>query len=180
MTELKNADLAFVLPKTATLDQAISTSTLSNSDNSYVHVAIIERTKENKYFIIEATGKHGVIRRPLENFIDEHQTRTHFYRAIHPLKNASKIIKRAKLEIGKPYNHGFFQNGPGYYCSQLVIEAYKDEKIFKETPLSFGPDGTILPHWIEYYKKMGQAVPTDQLGSSPNSLIESHQLKEIQ
>ncbi|MFC4760367.1 YiiX/YebB-like N1pC/P60 family cysteine hydrolase [Fructobacillus durionis] len=180
MTELQNADLAFVLPKKEQLDQAISDSTLSDSDSSYVHVALIEKTKENHFFIIESTGKRGVIRRPLQDFINEHQNHLHFYRTINPLKDVKNIIQRAKAHLGEPYNHGFFQEGPGYYCSQLVIEAYKDENIFCETPLSFGPNGTILLHWVQYYQELGKKVPINQVGSSPNSLIASHQLQKIQ
>lgn len=37
--------------------------------------------------------------------------------------------------------------------------------------MSFGPKGSILPEWHDYYRKLGMSIPNQELGTSPNMLI---------
>lgn len=52
------------------MDAAISAATGTDNPLSITHVAIIELTKDG-IWIIDATPKRGVARRPLETFIDD-------------------------------------------------------------------------------------------------------------
>ncbi|MBS9336161.1 YiiX/YebB-like N1pC/P60 family cysteine hydrolase [Fructobacillus papyrifericola] len=176
---LQNADLAFVRPSEDALDEAINRSTQAKLKKGYVHVALIALDQGAGPSVIEATGEHGVIERPLADFLAEHGSLVDFYRAKKALKDSATIVERARNEIGQPYNHGFFEKGPGFYCSQLVSHAFKKEGLFSDEPLSFGPEGTILPHWQQYYEELGRAIPIHDLGSSPNSLLAKDQLQEL-
>ncbi|CAK1225125.1 NlpC/P60 family (YycO) [Fructobacillus fructosus] len=179
MNHYQNADLAFVTEGRQAMDRAIAASRNSQTNKRFVHVAILERTSDDYLFVIESTGKRGVIRRPFQEFINEHQQAIAIYRSKKVLQHPEKIIQMAKTQLGQPYNHGFFEKGPGLYCSQLVLKCFEKENLFHEEPLSFGPEGTVLPHWIHYYQKLGKDIPRNEKGSSPNSLIASNQLKLI-
>ncbi|MBS9337561.1 YiiX/YebB-like N1pC/P60 family cysteine hydrolase [Fructobacillus parabroussonetiae] len=175
MTALQSADLAFVRPSKRALDEAINQSTVEAEEKGYVHVALVVH-EQGQLTVIEATVDSGAVERPLTSFLQDHEGLVDFYRLKDGPRNPTAIVKRARQFIGQPYNHGFFENGPGLYCSQLVTRAFSDEQVFKEEPLQFGPNGTILPHWLDYYRKLQRAIPIKELGSSPNSLLRSHSL----
>lgn len=179
MTHYQNADLLFVLAGEDAPGQAIAASRDSLLQARYTHVAIVELTEKQKPYVIEASSQTGVSRRPLRNFSQEHAGHVHVFRSKKALRNPNLIISLAKSQLGQPYNHGFFEKGPGFYCSQLVTYAFQNESLFHEEKLQFGPNGSILPHWIDYYKNIKKPIPVHDYGSSPNGLIASNNLKRI-
>ncbi|MBS9338487.1 hypothetical protein G6R29_02400 [Fructobacillus sp. M2-14] len=175
MLSLLKGNLLFVRSDDDGLDQSIAESTKrAGQDVTYSHVAMVdveEKEESAAIYVIEATGDDGVVTGTFDNFLSEHRGRIDVYRYQKDFKDIVSVLSFARAQVGKPYNHGFFQEDPGFYCSQLVTASFKGEDIFKETPLAFGPNGTVLPEWKEYYAKLGREVPTADLGSSPNSLL---------
>ena len=106
MNHYQNADLAFVTEGRQAMDRAIAASRNSQTNKRFVHVAILERTSDDYLFVIESTGKRGVIRRPFQEFINEHQQAIAIYRSKKMLQHPEKIIQMAKTQLGQPYNHG--------------------------------------------------------------------------
>jgi uncharacterized protein YycO len=133
--------------------------------------------------VIEATQKKGVIEQSLVNFLsdgDYHIVGT-VYDAI-AIKNA---LIRAKVCLGLPYNHSFYPDAEGLYCSQLITYAFKtkqDSDYFALYPMNFIDCTTqqILPYWITYYHLLNQAIPQGIQGSHPQQLLrQTHLFKTI-
>ncbi|TPR53832.1 hypothetical protein DY036_04885 [Apilactobacillus kunkeei] len=89
------------------------------------------------------------------------------------------VINRAKKVIGKPYNNLFLNHYDSFYCSQLVTYAFELENVFHLTPLRFGQNGEIDAKWVNYYQEYDRNVPIHEIGSSPNSLVESNMIRLI-
>ena len=93
-------------------------------------------------------------------------------------------IEFAENCIAHPYN-ATYGNNQGWYCSQLVVEAFKyangDQVVFEETPMSFrDPEtGELFPYWINYYKQLGMSIPEGKPGSHPALLSRSDKLEII-
>ena len=180
MISLKTGDLLLVKKAQNKLSEMILESTKQvdlNQILDYYHIAIVEK-EGSSLFVLHATKDHGCIRQLLDQFISE-EGLIDVYRKSNPLMNPQEILKRAKFMLGVPYNPSFRVDQPGYYCSDYVVNAFKDENIFHLSPMAFGPNGSVLPEWQQYYENLGLPVPNGQLGSSPNSLISQGHLKFI-
>ena len=129
--------------------------------------------------VIEATQKHGVIKQPLNSFLDSAQ-----YNVVATIGD-NLVIKNALIRVqdclGLPYNHSFRSDAKGFYCSQLITYAFKYESgkdYFKLYPMNFKNLTTdqILPYWINYYLELKQPIPQGELGSHPQQLLRQKEL----
>lgn len=181
---LRNGDLLFVQNSSHLLSQAITKSTQNSDDmasSNYTHVAILEKQPDNLFFVLHASNKYGCVHQSLANFLQGQDGAVDVYRIKDQLHvNFSKIIQRAKKLLGKPYNFSFRSDQPGYYCSSFVYEAFKEDALFHLTPMKFGPNGSVLPFWIQYYSTLNLPIPNGEPGSSPNSLLQQGVLQFIQ
>jgi cell wall-associated NlpC family hydrolase len=162
MIQLKPADLLFVKPRTADVDDF--SNAIAKSTGAYVHVALF--AGENK--IIHATSEHGVVTQTLTDFLAENQQVTVFRL---PNIDSQAVISEASQHLGQPYNFSFYPESEGFYCSQLVATAFANQIKFPEVAMAFG-DGEkeISDYWQAYFDQLGVAVPLGQLGTNPDDL----------
>ena len=81
--------------------------------------------------------------------------------------------------LGQPYNWSFIKSRPGYYCSEYIMNAFQPAQIFTEAPMTFGPNNSILPGWLDYYADLGLPVPNGEPGTNPNGLANSPHLNYL-
>ena len=169
--QLKPADLLFV--KTPPNVEETFATAISESTGAYSHVAIATSATT----IIHATPDYGVIEQPLGVFLTDHPL-------VDVLRladlNAPEILLEARKHLGKPYNHSFYPDAAGFYCSQLVVSAFANQVKLPESAMAFG-DGVeaISGYWQVYFDQLGLAVPLGQLGSNPAALAKFSALEYI-
>ncbi|CAK8054078.1 YiiX/YebB-like N1pC/P60 family cysteine hydrolase [Eupransor demetentiae] len=176
----QNADLIFLGTGQGELDQSIVESTAGSKKLNYSHVAIVKVDADGQVTIIEASPKGGVQATDWENYRQNRQEAISLYRFKEPVARPEAVIAKAEAKLGKPYNKSFYPDDPGYYCSELVLEAFAGQKDFKTIPMRFGPRGTVLPSWQTYFDKLGKSVPNGVAGSNPNNLIEQGLLEFVE
>ncbi|MGY0218579.1 YiiX/YebB-like N1pC/P60 family cysteine hydrolase [Endozoicomonadaceae bacterium StTr2] len=90
-----------------------------------------------------------------------------------------KALAFAKAQSGLPYNISFSQEFEGWYCSELVLEAFRfandGEYVFQPSPMSFhdAETGRMLKWWQDYFDELGKPVPEGAPGSHPALLSRS-------
>lgn len=174
---MKNADLLLIEPKKDEFSNLIVNSTSIN--HNYSHVALVYVKNEDE-FVIHSIPNLGVVKQRLSQFLaDRNDQSVDLYRVTKDI-DRNEVISRAKSMLGKPYNNLFLNQYDSFYCSQLVTYAFEKEGVFELTPLRFGPDKQIDKEWVKYYQEYEMTVPTDEMGSSPNSLVESEIIKLIE
>ena len=78
-----------------------------------------------------------------------------------------------------PYDQVYLTGEDAYYCSELVIDAFKyangGRELFDEKPMSFRDPrtGEVLEYWTKYYAYFGRTVPEGEPGSHPASMSRS-------
>ena len=180
--KLHNGDLVFVCADTTGMDAAISDATADDNTVNYSHVGIIEVTPDSGAFVIDATPKYGVSRRPLQQFVEENGT-CHFYR-LKGYDNGNEWVAKAKSCIGLPYDFYFLPDNGKYYCSELVADVCVDadgNPIFKAQPMNFrAADGTIPDYWVNWFDSLGVEVPQGVLGTNPNDIVNSRRIMKLE
>lgn len=173
---MKNADLLLIEPKKDDFSNLIANTTAIK--HYYSHVAIVYVDHGNAY-VIHAVPNCGVLKQSLDEFLSNRENqRIDLYRVTTDI-DSDVVINRAKKVIGKPYNNLFLNHYDSFYCSQLVTYAFELENVFHLTPLRFGQNGEIDAKWVNYYQEYERNVPIDEIGSSPNSLVESNMIRLI-
>lgn len=172
---LRSGDLLFV-SDTSGMGLAIQQST-----GNYTHVAIVERDGDS-LFIIDATRKRGVARRPIEkNFA--YKMPTVAYRLNVPF-DPDAVIARAKSFIGQPYDDSFLPDNGMMYCSELVYEAYLDangKHLFHSQPMNFRDKRGKMPkYWKKHFRELGISIPEGVEGTNPSDLSKSPLLIKVQ
>ena len=196
--KLQDGDLVFVCADTTGMDAAISEATANDNFVNYSHVGIIECTKEGA-FVIDATPKYGVSRRPLRQFVAENGT-CHYYRIMFWPASPEVFfnttldkymreewISKAKSYVGLSYDPYFQPDNGKFYCSELVADCYfvpdvdKWIPYFKPQPMNFqSPDGTIPEYWVNLFDSLGVEVPQGVLGTNPNDLAKTAGMQRLE
>lgn len=190
LTELQNGDLLFKVAS-SNLDgvtQAIVSSVEGINLQQVSHVAIVHKHPDGQIYALEASGQHGVWLNPIDSFLIhcDHNDQGQPLVLIGRLKDKSIIdssVKKALTYIGRPYDYQYLPGDSAIYCSELVHLAFEDakgEKVFPQNPMSFhNSDGTIIPFWIDYYKKWDMDVPEGMQGTHPGGISRSNKIKII-
>lgn len=166
---LQSGDLLFVSDTTG-MGQAVKAST-----GNYTHVAMVERAGDS-LFVIDATQKRGVARRPIESTFAQ-QMSVDVYRITTPFDTAA-VIARAKSLLGKPYDNAFLPDNDAYYCSELVQKAFGN--LFESKPMNWrDKDGNLPTYWLEHFKKIGMPVPEGIPGTNPTDMSRSPLLRKL-
>ena len=96
------------------------------------------------------------------------------------IKNAILFLKN---KINMKYDEVFIMNNDSYYCSELIYDAFKEDTVFQLYPMTFLHPNTndTLEVWKDYYLKLGEKIPQNQLGINPGiiSLSEKIKIKHI-
>jgi cell wall-associated NlpC family hydrolase len=161
--------LIFQVSNGTTFDNAVAAS----ADGEINHVGIV--VGEN--MVIEATPDRGVVIVDLESFVAEGSLS--IAAEIRNRSLAVNACRRALSFVGRPYNHSFYPNSAGLYCSELVTESFirpDGSRYFPLHPMDFhGPD----EFWKSYYAKLGGVIPNDMPGSHPQRLLRLEHLYAI-
>jgi len=87
-----------------------------------------------------------------------------------------RALKKAISLRGLPYDRVYLSGEDAYYCSELVVDAFKSAnggvEFFPERPMSFSDPrtGLVLDYWRRYYEYFGLEVPVGQRGSNPGQI----------
>ena len=166
---LQSGDLLFVSDTTG-MGQAVKAST-----GNYTHVAMVERAGDS-LFVIDATQKRGVARRPIEKTF-ANKMPVEIYRLTVSFDTAA-VIERAKNLIGKPYDNAFLPDNDAYYCSELVQAAFGD--LFESKPMNWrDKEGNLPEYWQKHFNELGIPVPEGVPGTNPTDLSRSPLLRKL-
>ncbi len=157
--------------------QAVSQSVVAESVESipvnHVGLAI------NAFQVIEAITSSGVVVTDLPIFLA--RSTKNIVARIKAHVRIESAICRAKTWIGTCYNASFYPDQTGFYCSELITEAFtesEEDRYFQLYPMNFKGLITqkILPYWINYYEKLNMPIPQGVIGSHPEQLLKQHDL----
>ena len=166
---LQSGDLLFVSDTTG-MGQAVKAST-----GNYTHVAMVERAGDS-LFVIDATQKRGVARRPIEKTF-ANKMPVEIYRLTVSFDTAA-VIERAKSLIGKPYDNAFLPENDAYYCSELIQTAFGD--LFESKPMNWrDKEGRLPEYWQKHFAELGMPVPEGVPGTNPTDLSKSPLLRKL-
>ena len=182
-TGLQTGDLIFVgIPSDyrieGSIEDAISASTSDDADLNIIHTAIAE-VKGDSVWIIDATIKHGVDRHPLDTFLRDFTLKDGSLpvlevRRLEDAELSRKAVERAKQYLGKPYDVHFLPDNDAWYCSELVRDSYLDASgnpVFPVSPMNFKDAAGEMPvYWEQLFALLGEPVPQDVPGTSPQGL----------
>lgn len=167
--KLQSGDLLFV-SDTSGMGQAVKVTT-----GHYTHVAMVEREGDS-IFIIDATQRRGVARRPIEKtfagkmLVDVYRLTVSF--------DTIAVIARAHALLGKPYDNAFLPDNDAYYCSELIQAIF--DSLFPSTPMNWrDADGKIPNYWVEHFFNIGMTVPEGVPGTNPTDLSQSPLLRKL-
>lgn len=174
LEKLQNCDLIFV-SDTSGMGEAVMQTT-----GVYTHVAMVERAGDS-IFIIDATQKHGVAKRPLEHTFAARMP-VDVYRMAVPIDTA-EILARAHALLGCPYDNTFLPGNNAYYCSELIQSVFiiNDKPVFQSAPMNWRDSRNRLPrYWKNHFKKLGMKVPEGVLGTNPTGISKDGNLKKVE
>lgn len=152
---------------------AISDVTVGWCDAGINHVAIcIAPTIVIE--AIEPTVRQCALRRFLQQTLDaRRRPRVLVGRPVASLRG---LIPHALAwtagRVGRPYDKAFGSGKEAYYCSKLVVDAFKHANggisVFKERPMSFSDPATgeVHPYWATYFDVLGLPIPEGEAGSN--------------
>ena len=170
---LRDGDLLFVVNKAG---NAITEVTEGINTLPIDHVGIYHRHGKEG-MVLEATYD-GVIDTPFSHFITAQATIL-VGRVRH--LDAATSLANAHQYLGAPYDFTYLAGDEAIYCSELVQEAFVDQKgkaVFDPIPMSFhDSSGHITPYWDDFYSRRGLKVPEGQPGSNPGALSRHPQVK---
>ena len=180
LIDLRPGDLLFFSEEGA-MDNAIKAST-----GQYTHVAMVESLgQRDTVWIIDATQKHGVSRRPLtikygsSDFPDVYRFRDGCF-------SIDSVLARARSFIGQPYDNAFLPDNGALYCSELVYEVFLDDcsdkgkHLIEAKPMNWrDKNGNLPQYWQEHFKKLGMPVPEGVPGTNPTDMSRSPILKKL-
>ncbi|MDR2098789.1 MAG: hypothetical protein LBO78_02065 [Rickettsiales bacterium] len=133
------------------------------------HVGIIAGFEE----VVHVDEKDGVIIAPLGEFLAG--AGLSVVAEVRDADVASRAAAAAYGYVGRPYNASFYPGGEGLYCSELVAKCFICQSgmpYFAPCRMNFrDAGGRLIPYWIEYYAKLGCAIPEGMEGSHPQQLL---------
>ena len=179
--KLKTGDFIFQDLDCGPLCDAIEQVTKSYEGKHFSHIGLVTMQQDSTY-IIEAIGKEVQLTR-LNDFLK----RTKNPILIGRVKKeytavAEEAVEYALKEKGVPYDDEFLYDNKKYYCSELIYDAFKKanggKDFFVLEPMTFKQPGSdiFFPVWVEYYKKLGIAIPETEPGINPGGISNSNKI----
>lgn len=129
--------------------------------------------------VLEAIPEGGVTLTPLDAFLARHVSADDLPlvlvgRVTQPDFDVALSLEGALRYLGTPYDSLFMPDDRAIYCSELVQKSYVTRlgrEVFAAVPMTFrDATGEILPHWEEFYTRLGLVVPEGEPGSNPGEL----------
>ena len=173
--QIQPCDLLF-FADTGGMSDAVRTST-----GDYTHVAMVESVTAGTVWIVDATQRYGVSRRPLtckpgdKAFPDVYRLNVDV--------DTAAVLARARALVGRPYDDAFMPDNDAFYCSELIVYCYvgpDGRGIFPLQPMNWrDKDGVMPQYWVDHFDALGMEVPEGVLGSNPSDLGRSPLLEKL-
>lgn len=180
--QLRNGDFIFQDLDCGPLCDAIEQVTQSYGGHHFSHIGLVYVKKDTAY-IIEAIGKKVQLT-PLGKFCARTKNKMYIGRVQKQYETvAKKAVQFALKQIGVPYDDVFLYNNGKYYCSELIYDAFKwankNKDFFVLQPMTFKQPGSdqFFPVWVDYYKKLGVAIPEAAPGINPGGISTSDKIE---
>lgn len=157
-------------------NEAVSQSAFAESADFIPvnHVALVISDSQ----VIEATAENGVVVTDLSIFLT--RATKNIVARVKESVLIEPAIQRAKTWLGADYNASFYSDHQGFYCSELITEAFVDfekKPYFQLHPMNFKAiTGEVLSYWVDYYQKLNLPIPHGMLGSHPEQLLQQKRL----
>jgi hypothetical protein len=179
--QLKSGDLIFQDLDCGGMCDAIEAVTQGYDGHKFSHVGLVNRMGKT-ITVIEALGG-GVRMIPLDSFVKRTKNTMYVGRV---KKQYTRYVKKAITfsvkQIGLPYDDAFIYNNGKYYCSELIYDAFlyanHNKPFFTLEPMTFKKPSSseYFPVWVDYYKKLGTAIPEGKPGCNPGGLSRSDKI----
>lgn len=180
----ESGDLIFQNLDCGDMCDAIEQVTEGYAGNKFSHVGLVNRMGKT-ITVIEAVGV-GVRMIPLDSFLKRTNNKMYVGRV---KKQYTRFIKKAVTfsvkQIGKSYDDAFIYDNGKYYCSELIYDAFQyanhNKPFFRLEPMTFKKPGSTeyFPVWVDYYKKLGVAIPEGKPGCNPGGLSRSDKIEIV-
>lgn len=166
---IRTGDLLFV-SDTSGMGQAVKEST-----GHYTHVAMVERVGDS-LFLIDATQRHGVSRRPIEKTFASRMP-VDIYRLTIAFDTVA-IVAYAHTLLGRPYDNTFLPDNDAYYCSELIQAVF--DTLFPSAPMNWRDnEGNLPEYWKKHFEEFGMDVPEGVPGTNPTDISQSPLLRKL-
>lgn len=157
----------------------------SSSDLCATHVGIIKMISDSVK-VIDATTRHGVSIRSVEEFSNECAetpgSKLVIMRVIAPFDKEA-AIRRAEELSGRGYDFTFLPDNENFYCSELVQQCYLNDEgkpLFESKPMNFkDSEGNFPDFWTKLFNELDMPIPQDVPGTNPNDMMHDAQLVKI-
>jgi len=179
---LKTGDLLFCGTGSDGLSKAIDAVTTTGGNN-YSHVGILVKS-EGSFTVLHAYPEKGVCEETLDSFVTQRKRQDiiiDVYRISElPAESLENAVINSRKVIGEPYNFTYRLHDSGYYCSELVYEAFSYDSIFELNDMTFKDSAGNIPQaWIDHYEDLGVTIPEGLPGCNPNGMAASEKLQFI-
>ncbi len=179
--KLKTGDLLFREAVSETLSQAIDEVTQTGKETHFSHMGLVE-TSGDSIWVLHATPENGSCRVSLHEFMHPASglAKVVAYRLKRPWqKTIPSAMERAEKMLGKPYNNHYRLTDTAYYCADFVYRAFEPDSVFELKPMTFKDPQTdeFSAGWVDYYGKLGMAIPEGLPGCNPNGMAASEKLE---
>ncbi|UCG24909.1 MAG: hypothetical protein JSW55_02625 [Chloroflexota bacterium] len=186
---LEDGDLLFQDLACRFICEAIERVTPGYHNADITHIGIYRRVGGRDY-VIEAVPPEVKLT-PLTEFFgranDHFDRPTVFVGRLKPEYQdlIPAAIERALELKGMPYDRFYLNGEDAYYCSELVVKAFRHAnggyEFFPEQPMSFVDldTGEVHENWRRYYKHLGMELPVGELGSSPGEISLSPKIEIV-
>lgn len=176
----QSGDILFRGHLSSSLSQAIDAVTQTRDNHHYTHMGLVEVAGDTVWVLHAAPGK-GVCKELLEEFCLDGKDSivVGHYRVLDiPDQSVNDALAFANKQLGLPYNYSYILADEGFYCSELVYQAYAPDSLFTLNPMTFidPQTGDFHQGWIKHYQELGIAIPEGQPGCNPNGMAANERL----
>lgn len=189
--KVQNGDLLFLDLDCGELCDAIEDVTqrqFNVQDRPMSHVGIIfGDKKQHQWWVYEAYD--GVERTALDEALSrvDHDPRRFWIKRARLRKKEKQNIRHwIQKRLGDPYDEVFMRDNGKYYCSELIVDAFRaslKRPIFEYQPMYFGdvedPGDDSARVWQEYFLKHKHKIPIDEPGMSPLGMYIESSLETV-
>ena len=184
--QLQEGDLLFQDLDSSPLCNAIELVTPGYKEANFSHIGLIV-SDNGKLKVLEAIPPK-VILTEIDDFLIRSKDKYGNPKVIvgrlkDEYKNTiQKAVEFANKKIGVEYDDVFIMNNSSYYCSELIYEAFLENRIFKLQPMTFLHPETkdTLQAWKDYYSALEVKIPQNKLGINPGIMSLSNKIEIVQ
>ena len=180
-------DLLFQVAGGSEFSAAIADATASADSLKFAHVAIVAIDDDGLPYVVEASGRDGVVRTTWDDFLSQ-SPKVNGRPGVVIMRvtgefSASEAIARAESHLGEEYDWWYTPDNGKMYCSELVYESFltaDGSHLFTARPMNFrSADGSMPAFWEQLFAELGEPVPEGLPGTNPNDMSKDPVLTEI-